>query len=380
MTLPAATSGSVARGGNNRWLWVVLAAIVLAMAVIAAGSRPEGRAFDPDSTRRFGTRAFVELLERWGATVEVTDRQPPPDADVAVAFPATISDAAADELRRWVATGKTLVVADPFSDLSPPVLTGGVVMTQDVSTTIEQGDCSVRAVRDAQVLRVPIGSARFHLRGLTQQCYSDGDSAYLVVVPEGEGQIVGFGAPMAFTNALLGDDDNAVLAVALAAPRPGTKVAILQLPASSPAPTSLTDVVGTGVKLGLVQLVTAFVIYSWFRARRLGRPLHEPLPVELAGSELVSAVGGLLQQTKSPDRAAVILRSAFRRQIADRFGLPPDTSPTVLAQTVAARAGVDTERMLAAVADVPVGDENGLVALAQSISFLREELFHGLGV
>jgi hypothetical protein len=185
---------------------------------------------------------------------------------------------------------------------------------------------------------------------------------------------------MVFANTMIGDDDNAVLAVALAVPRRGTKVAILELPRGESPPTGVMDVLGTGVKLGLLQLIVAFVIYAFFRGRRLGRPVHEPLPVQLAGSELVTAVGGLLQQAKSPDRAAALLRSAFRRQVTERLGLPPGVSPTVMAETVAARTGVDVQRVIFAVTDLPVGDEAGLVALAQSIDSLREELFHGLGV
>ncbi len=382
MTATASNSpvaGTAARGGRG-WLMLVLGVVVIGLAIVAGASRPEGRAFDPDSTSPLGSRAFVELLERWGAEVQVTDRQPPADADIAVAFPNTIAEDRSAPLREWVASGKTLIVADPGSELLPVAFGAGFGATSETSMTVSQGTCDVDAVRDARRLRVPIGSPRFRRPGEGQECYSEGGSAFLVALPEGEGDIVGLGSPMVFTNTMLGDEDNAVLAVALAAPRRGTKVAILRLPAGATPPTGVMDVVGTGVKLGLLQLIVAFVIYSLFRGRRLGRPLHEPLPVHLAGSELVVAVGGLLQQAKSPDRAAAILRSGLRRQIVERLGLPPDAPPQVMAETVAARTGVEPERVLYAVADVPVGDEVGLVALAQSIGSLREELFHGLGV
>lgn len=384
MTAIAVTGGAAKEGvrtpGSGPWLWLAIGAVVLGLAVLAATSRPEGKPFDPDSTSKFGTRAFVELLEHQGAEVQVTDQQPPQDADIAVAFPHTISTHTTDALRRWVADGKTLIVADPLSDLLPPALGTGFGQTLETSVPVQQGFCDVGAVRDAKQLRIPVASAQFPSPSVGQECYSDESSAFLVVVPEGSGHIVGLGSPMVFANTMIGDDDNAVLAVALAVPRRGTKVAILELPQGESPPTGVMDVLGTGVKLGLLQLIVAFVIYAFFRGRRLGRPVHEPLPVQLEGSELVTAVSGLLQQAKSPDRAAALLRSAFRRQVTERLGLPPGVSPTVMAETVAARTGVDVQRVVLAVTDLPVGDEAGLVALAQSIDSLREELFHGLGV
>ena len=63
---------------------------------------------------------------------------------------------------------------------------------------------------------------------------------------------------------------------------------------------TLVDLVSAGVTRALAQLALAFAVYALWRARRLGRPVAEPQPVAVAGSELVAAVGNLLDRTRSP--------------------------------------------------------------------------------
>ena len=61
--------------------------------------------------------------------------------------------------------------------------------------------------------------------------------------------------------------------------------------------------------MALAQLLIAFVVFALWRGRRLGRPVAEVQPVEIAGSELVVAVGNLLQKAGRPEIAAERLRS-----------------------------------------------------------------------
>ena len=53
---------------------------------------------------------------------------------------------------------------------------------------------------------------------------------------------------------------------------------------------------GDGVRGSLWQLALGFLVFALWKARRLGRPVAEPQPVELAASELTVAVGNLLQR------------------------------------------------------------------------------------
>jgi len=131
------------------------------------------------------------------------------------------------------------------------------------------------------------------------------------------------------------------------------------------------------VKLALVQLVLAFVVYAIFRGRRLGKPVLEPQPVQIPGSELVSAVGNLLQQTKSPDRAAAVLRFDLRRRLCERLGLPGTVSAEVIAASVEARTGIAQETSLPLLVDLPCTTEPQLLDLAGGLDDLRRAVLGG---
>ena len=59
----------------------------------------------------------------------------------------------------------------------------------------------------------------------------------------------------------------------------------------------------------------AALLLALWRARRLGRPVAEPVPVELAGSELTAAVGDLMARGHRREAAAAGLRDGVRRAL-----------------------------------------------------------------
>jgi hypothetical protein len=118
----------------------------------------------------------------------------------------------------------------------------------------------------------------------------------------------------------------------------------------------------------------AFVLLALWRARRLGRPVVEPQPVQLPGAELVVAVGNLLQRAKSRRQAAGLLTDDLRRSLAERLGLPASTPPDQVADAVAARTGIPRERVLRTLSQATPGDEAELVALSQAVDTIRREV------
>jgi hypothetical protein len=140
---------------------------------------------------------------------------------------------------------------------------------------------------------------------------------------------------------------------------------------------SLGHLLTPGLNLMILELAVALGVYGMARGRRLGRPVAEPQPVQIAGSELVAAVGNLMQQMKRPDNAAGVLRRDVRTELGRRLGLPPNAPPPLLADTIAARTGLDREHTLATLDDHPISSESELVSLAQNIDAIREEVLHG---
>ena len=231
---------------------------------------------------------------------------------------------------------------------------------------------ALRAVRrvlvpNGRLLRVPDGGFG---------CFTEGSSssAFLVSAPVGRGRVVQLGGAGAFINARLGKVDNGLLAVTLLAPQRASRVAVLQPAVAGNGTRSLADLVGPRVKLALLQLAIAFTIVVLWRARRLGRPVLEAQPVHIAGSELVAAVGNLLQRARGRPQAAALLRDDLCRTLTDRLGLPPDTSPNRVADAAAARTGVAAARVRAALGGPSPASEEDLVVLAQTVETIRQEV------
>jgi hypothetical protein len=137
------------------------------------------------------------------------------------------------------------------------------------------------------------------------------------------------------------------------------------------------DLMPYGVKLALAQGIGAFVVYAWWRGRRLGRPVREEMPVEVAGSELVEAVGGLLRRAGSVDGAAQIVRSDACRTLGARLGVPAESGPDALVRLVSARTGRDPAEVGAVLVWGPVGSAEGLVQLLRQLDSLRTEVLDG---
>ena len=162
----------------------------------------------------------------------------------------------------------------------------------------------------------------------------------MVADPRGDGWVVAVGGAGAFVNDRLDSEDNAALAANIAVPQLGHEGRVPR--AREP---------GDGRGRQVARRIScpracawrsrscsiAFVVFALWRGRRLGRPVAEVQPVEIAGSELVVAVGNLLQKAGRPEIAAERLRTDLHHDLRHRLGLPVTTSADVVADLAAAR-------------------------------------------
>ena len=383
MTAVASSSvstGASAGGRRSRGVVVigVVVAIVVAvvvLALLAPAQRNDGPPLDPTSTGAQGTKAAVEVAGRLGADVEVSSELPGADVDVAITFEDIIAPDREAALRDWIAAGHTFVMADPASALTPPAQLEEPDPFED-STTIGPGRCDVVEPLgvDALAELEAFGPVyRFEVPSDATSCFADRNGAVVVVERIGRGLLVSVGSPWVFTNEALDQADNAGLFAALAVPEQGTRLSVLT---AGPDGTGLQpDDSGslslpTGVTLALLQLLVAFVVYALYRARRLGRPVPEDPPVEIAGSELTRAVGGLMEHAGARDRAAASLRRAARRRLASAYGLAAGSPPDVVVTTTEARSGLDRDRLERALYDHPVADDAALAVVARELDDL----------
>jgi hypothetical protein len=360
--------------------WVVgvvigVAVLVVALVISAPGSSKTH--LDPASTDPGGTKALVDLVNESGGQVTITSATPGPSSAVALLLVDTTSEAMTSDLEQWVRRGGVLVVPDPRSSFVPRGRPAPTVFGLGAAT-LPRGDCRIGALAGVEHVAPGDGSVLFEVPDGASGCIDRGSGAFVVDQPLDQGHIVSVGGAAALTNELLGTEDNAVLAVSLLAPRPGTSVSVLWGMTAGGSRRTLASLVSTGVRLGLWELVIAFIVYALWRGRRLGKPVAEVQPVQIGGSELVGAVGNLLQQSHDPDRAARLLRADLRRQLTERLGLGPGATPDVLAEVTVARTGVARDRVARAVTDLPVRSEAELLALAHDIDTIRTEVLHGI--
>jgi hypothetical protein len=296
----------------------------------------------------------VQLLRAYAVEVDVVRGAPAEEMTSALLLDDRLSDADVDDLERWVGRGGTLVVADQASSLAAD-FTG-------------DGPCP-GAFADVDVLVFVDGE---HVVDGAASCADAG----LVARPEGDGWIVTVAGPGPFTNDLLDEGDNSVLAVAALAPTGAERVAFVDGGAGSGGD-DLIDLVPTSTRQAIAQLAVAFLLLVLWAGRRLGRPVLEPQPVAVEGAELVAATGRLLDGRHRPDEAAAAVRAATRRVLERRLGLPSNAPARAIAVAVHAQTGLDTDRVEAALGAQPITTDADLVALTAELDHIRRTTLGG---
>ena len=370
MTVTATAPAKTSRAPLFIGAGLLVSLIVIGLIAGEGESSKSGPPFSPSSTSADGTRGLVLLLGELGADVRVGQKLPDANTHVALLLHDGLDDQSRQQLEAWVSGGGTLVLADPDS----PMAAGTTGFSG--SGRADRGTCDIPALDDVSELSVPFG-IDFRVRGEVQSCFGDGRTAFIVSTTRDQGRIVSIGGPDVFTNAVLDEADNSVLAARLLRP-----------PRAVPSPSSTRTRRAREARRSATSSPTACSRRSCNSAsrssstrsgapRRVGRPVTEPQPVAIAGSQFVRAVGGLQQRSRSTDRAATTLRTDTRRVLSDRFGVPLNMDTATLAELTATRTGLDRNQVAAALSDAPILDEASLVTLGQQLDTIRQQVLDG---
>ncbi len=380
----------------------VVAVLVVAWFASSGGgaSVPYGAtSTDPD-----GLGAFTTLVRQRGVTVSERSAASVASADLgpgdALLVPAPDLATGAQRTQFEAAARRGALVLygtrpDPsLGFVSPP---GRYDLITTPAQPLGRGICDVEALRGLGKVDVAFNYPLEPEAG-EQSCYRTTEGAVVVVRSEGAGQLAVLGGPEFLVNARLWPDkeqggkvlDNAAVGLTLLglgatstvdAP---LRLVVVEARASVGAEATgqrpLSSLLPVGVQLFLVQLLAAVVVYSWWRGRRFGEPVRDHVPVDVAGSELVVAVGDLHRRRGDARAAAASLRAEFRRALCERLGLPLGSPAAPLASVLAARTGRPQAELLALLADPPEGrtvsSTDDVVRLAHDIDQLRSEVLH----
>lgn len=210
-------------------------------------------------------------------------------------------------------------------------------------------------------------------------CFGDTDTpgdevaGLLLVAEAGAGDLVLLADDTFLRNGDVDEGDNAALAARLLAPsEPGGELVVLET--APDLDDDLFDLVGGRFWAVMWWLVLVFALYAVRRARRLGRPVAEQVPVVVEGADLVVAVGGLLARTGDRGAAAQDLRDQLRSDLAPRLGVDPSDRERLGEAAAQAVTGVDRETVELALGARSPTDDAGLVALARAVAATRAAL------
>ncbi|WBB83806.1 DUF4350 domain-containing protein [Micromonospora sp. WMMC264] len=124
----------------------------------------------------------------------------------------------------------------------------------------------------------------------------------------------------------------------------------------------------------LAQLALAGLLVVLWRARRLGPPVSEPLPVTVRAAETVRGRARLYRRAGARDTVAETLRAAALDRLLPRLNLPPDTPDDEVAARIAERAGADPERVAELLYGPAPEKDRELLELARELDALTRTL------
>lgn len=366
------------RGGRAVLIVLLLIVLVGVTAGMLRGRHAKGN-LDPNGTDVGGARALRVLLEHHG--VDVRRR--------------TDTDRALDEAR-----GGTVILV-PIPDMLSTrqlhrigQLTGGtrVVLVEPDDRMLERLGVDVRESGGAVVRTrspdcgfspaklagpVVIGGSGYH-SGDGTSCYPAGGAGTLVTTTApGGAEIVVLGAPTPLTNGKLGEQGDAALGLALLGADPDQAFDTVSwlMPGSGATHSNdttpgLNDLLPGWAVTAFAQLLFAGLIAALWRARRLGPPVTEPLPVVVRAAEAVEGRGRLYRRGRARDVAAEALRAGARAKVVPRLGLGTDPPMDAVVAAVSRNTGWPAAHVGALLYGAVPADDAGLVRLADDLDLL----------
>lgn len=357
----------------QRWrlaVWVVLGLLATALIIGLINSQDRHGYLDPQGVDPLGARAVAQLLS--GRGVDVTEvRRTAPAVDAAGSDSTlliTIPDLLRPEqVAEVLDTGADIVLVAPGPVLA--AFSDDLAATAGALAEVREPGCDLPEAVRAGDVRLGGG---YQSAGPAITCYDD----TLAVTALDSGQrlvVIGVADPL--TNRYLDQEGNAALVLNLLGHHPDLiwyRPVAEELPEGQAVP--LSELLPDWVVPVAVQLGIAAVLVAWWRGRRLGRVVTEPLPVVIRAAEATEGRARLYRRGRARGHAAATLREAAAGRLQRRLGLPPDTESAALVAAVADRTGRPAAAVAALLAGPAPPDDPALVRLADDLDILEQEV------
>ncbi|MFW0788048.1 DUF4350 domain-containing protein [Gordonia sp. CPCC 205333] len=397
MTVPAQAPGK----SRHRLLFVSLGVVVLlilggalALAISSAANKvgnANSEPLDPKNPGNGGAQALARVIASHGVDVEIVRSQTQlldadrPDANttVVVAGADPLSTYTADKLREQVRGAARLVLLDPkastLSALSLPVTSDWG--STSITTSVRAG-CDVFGIAASDMMTAsPSAYTPTVPYTPTTSCFktspdADGTGASNVLVLQAISPLpeVVVASGEQFTNAQITRLDNAGVAVRML----GGHDRLLWYipsdkdipPSQSTGPSDIPRAIGPLIALSFVALLAAM----FWRGRRFGKLVVEPLPAVVKAIETTQARGRLYHRAGDAARAASRLRDHTIRRITKSLGLPAQSELGDVIDSAATASGSDRGYLIALLDGPLPTTEDQLLQFANDLSRIEEEV------
>lgn len=332
----------------SRGLLVTILLVVAAIGVITWVAQGERTGYlQPDAVDPSGSRAIVNVLRANGVSVttpgltsEAADNAA--SATVLITTEAYLTPGMLETVLEVRPARVVLVNARPGGAAFQRLAAGVPLASDQSGPEVLDPGCALPAAQRAGTANLP--GPRYDAaawEGTAQVCYGPVQRTALVVLP-GAGtarpEVVLLGSAKPLQNDGFAHEGNAALALSLLGSQSHLVWWTPQLndPVGADSQgTPLPDLMPRWVVPAVVQLWIASLFLAWWRGRRMGPLVREPLPVVIRAGETVAGRARLLRASRARATAASHLREAAISRLTRRYQLAPGAPPAVVISAVA---------------------------------------------
>ncbi|MCL2595735.1 MAG: DUF4350 domain-containing protein [Promicromonosporaceae bacterium] len=379
----------------RRWRRVRWATFLLAMVALVVGALAATRVghtttpFAPDSVADYGARALAQVLRRQGVhirhvtTVDDAVRAATPGSTLFIA-PRRGPGFSDEQVRALAEVPANLVILEPAGTLLRLATNGQIGLQTIPGQELREPNCPLPAA---------IAAGPSELRGTITRgtppsdaaigCWPIGHGYALVQVttpapgdPTATRTVTAVDDPALIINSRITEHGNAALALHLLG---ATEQLVWFVPARGDWSTgvgapSLGSILPHWFGAAALWATLCLLTMVFWRARRLGPLVTEPLPVLVPAAEATRGRGRLYRRARAHGHAAASLRAASAERLASRLGVPHSAAPVTLVAAISRATGHEDTHISTLLYGIPPATDAGLAALARRLDELESKV------
>ncbi|MBI2266100.1 MAG: DUF4350 domain-containing protein [Armatimonadetes bacterium] len=328
-----------------------------------------------------GTKALYLLLEKLGCD---TGRWKHPlddflsqDAEMLVVIQPSLPVARkeAQALGRWVRKGHTLLLIGDNSALFDEF---HIEPVEDPDPSSGDGSVSVQVTGDSPYLRNVRKMALqspFRLSSVSsgKMLFSDGKGGVLLSQDLGKGHVLALCDPHIADNTGIKEEDNSILLTNLIHENcADSKVLFDEFHHGYVEQRAAREMITPGMRIGIVQIVLALVLFYLSRSFRFGAARPMPSKRIRSSLEYVISLANMYRKISARSIAARSLARGLKRRMARALGAQPNAPSETIAELGAKRWTISREELLQAMNMASRGAKSDLLSDRELLSLAQQ--------